>query len=495
MAERQVTLYGDFSLGMNADVSPYLLAENELLVARNVELGRRGIISTRKGATPLNSSAYGSSPVSQLFEWPRDDGSVYLMAVIGNRLNRINTSSGAATDMGPASIPRVGYTIFRGQLYYVDGTNLYTTDNVSGDVEPITPSDDPENDIDPVKRCTMLVWHPKSMRFFAAGDPQHRSTLYYSEPNDPTLWKGTSRLVPAQADGPITALVLLADAVLVFFKNSIWVWRGIDPAEDVIWEKMSAPEGTNSPATIALTPMSLTFLGDGGLWVMSPSAIGLSGELQTEGQSFANIANQRMKTLLDQIVQRDKAVATYDARRQKYLLAFTTEESGPNDKVLEFDWATHSMVLHDGINIHSLLYRLDGTVAAGIASHIVQLNAGEFDFNGSYEPIVFEVVTPPYSIEPITPKRFQWLYVTFSLPNETLEVPCQVIVDGKSVLSVDLADHVDKPDDTDVVTARVPLNFIGERIQLRFLSAQQDPIALYNWAFEWTPTWRKGTQV
>ncbi|MFS8535834.1 MAG: hypothetical protein FWJ65_11830 [Limnochordales bacterium] len=492
MAGREITVYRDFRRGLNVDVAPHLLDDTELVVAKNIELGLRGALRTRKGVVRLNQTSYGA-PVTQLFEWPRDDGSVWLMAVVGNKLCRIDPATGSKTDVATVARPTVGYFVFQDKLYFVDGNGFYVYNGTT--TVAVTPKDHPENDMTPIRRCTMLVRHPKSFRFFAAGDPQHRSTLYYSEPNEPDFWKGTSKLVPSQADGAITGLALLADAVLVFFANAVWVWRGIDPDEDVIWERLSAPEGTAAPGSIALTPMSMTFLGAGGLWVMSPSALGLSGEIRSDGQAFINVSDNRVNSLLASITQRDKVAAAYDARRQKYLLTFTTKATGGNDRILEYDWSLGSFVLHEGIPAHSLLYTQAGDTLAGIDGYVLRLNDGNLDFDGIPQPIAMEVLTPPYNPAPMTPKQFQRLLVTFSKTSEQMSLPCDVIVDGATVLSIDLAQYVDTPAHTDIVTARVPMHVNGESLQLRFAVEQLDPVTLYAWAFEWVPLWRKGKQI
>ena len=95
----------------------------------------------------------------------------------------------------------------------------------------------------------------------------------------------------------------------------------------------------------------------------------------------------------------------------------------------------------------------------------------------------------------MTPKQFQRLLVTFSKTSEQMSLLCDVIVDGATVLSIDLAHYVDTPAHTDLVTARVPMHVNGESLQLRFAVEQLDPVTLYAWAFEWVPLWRKGKQI
>src|SRR5690606_20485948 len=88
-----------------------------------------------------------------------------------------------------------------------------------------------ETNLDPIAKCRFLVRHPNSYRLFAAGNPEDPAAVYFSEPNAPDYWKPTSVLYPTTGDGPVQNIIAFGDALLVFYKHSVWAWRGIDPDE------------------------------------------------------------------------------------------------------------------------------------------------------------------------------------------------------------------------------------------------------------------------
>src|SRR5690625_6772864 len=73
--------YYDFLGGLNTDAALDNLADNELVQAENVDLVERGAWRKRRGTRRLNETPY-TGEVEQIFELPRSDGEVWLMAVM-----------------------------------------------------------------------------------------------------------------------------------------------------------------------------------------------------------------------------------------------------------------------------------------------------------------------------------------------------------------------------------------------------------------------------
>ena len=111
--------YPDFRGGWNADAAPDLMADNELTLADNIDLSERGGFSKRKGTVALNDVPYNSD-VNQIIEWPRDDGSIQLLAVIGTDLCAID-DDGKATVIDNLNSTQIGYVVWKDKLFYVDG--------------------------------------------------------------------------------------------------------------------------------------------------------------------------------------------------------------------------------------------------------------------------------------------------------------------------------------------------------------------------------------
>src|SRR5690606_20930176 len=80
--------YYDFRGWLNTDAAPDNMLDNELVRADNVDLLERGGIVKRKGYVRLNEEHYGGQ-VEQIFEWPRSNGEVWLLAIVGPNLCRI----------------------------------------------------------------------------------------------------------------------------------------------------------------------------------------------------------------------------------------------------------------------------------------------------------------------------------------------------------------------------------------------------------------------
>src|SRR5690606_23081037 len=140
------------------------------------------------------------------------------------------------------------------------------------------------NNLGAVAKCTRLVKHPNSYRFFAAGNPEDPAALYFSEPNEPDHWEPSSVLYQTTRDGPVQNIVAFGDALLVFYRHSVWAWRGLDPAEDATWIKLPTGVGTDAPYSIALTPGSLTFFGQSGIYALSPAVLDMNVTIEpTEG--------------------------------------------------------------------------------------------------------------------------------------------------------------------------------------------------------------------
>lgn len=135
--------YPDFRGGWNADAAPDLMADNELTLADNIDLSERGGFSKRKGTVALNNAPY-SGDVNQIIEWPRDNGVVQLLAVIGTDLCTI-ASDGKATVIDNLDSTQIGYVVWKDKLFYVDGTRFvyFDGDGVSQVAQISAPATQP----------------------------------------------------------------------------------------------------------------------------------------------------------------------------------------------------------------------------------------------------------------------------------------------------------------------------------------------------------------
>lgn len=134
--------YGSYVGGLNADLAPHLLADNQLQIADNVDLSTQAI-RKRQGTAKLNATSYGGE-VGRIIEWRRNDGSTVWLAVVtvGGTvsLNLVNKSNGALTQICALNKADIGWFWWQDKFYFADGAK-YRVYNGSavGEVVPGAP--------------------------------------------------------------------------------------------------------------------------------------------------------------------------------------------------------------------------------------------------------------------------------------------------------------------------------------------------------------------
>ncbi len=501
---KQLRSYYDFRGGLNTDAAPDHVADNELVIAENVDLLERGGIKKRNGTVKLNQEPYGA-PVEQLIEWPRDNGEEWLLAVIGNQLCRIREDQGyEAQQLATVAAQKVGHFFLQDRFYFVDGESYRVYDGET--VEDVQPVEEQDNDLSPIRRCRFLVRHSNSYRIFAAGDPQNASAIYYSEPNEPGHFKSYSVLHPTTGDGPVTALFVFGDALLVFYEHSVWVWRGIDPEQDAVWYKIPTGVGTVAPDSIALTPNSLTFLGRSGIYAMSPAALGFDVTIQPGEGVITNLARNKVEQLVRSMADPSKASAIFDAQNQRYMLAYTSDVGVRNNRILVFDWSVGGFTEYTGLSCNDLLCRLDGRVLGAINQYIIQFGVGYREHTG--EPINMVARTKQFNLDyPFHKKNLLRLFCSFKQPGiglETTEITLRLFVDD--ILRAEILESALYPNFVwgiskwgeiwgfrNTITTRTRIYGKGHRVQVEFRNDQlDDPTTIYGIGFEFRPSRAKG---
>ena len=500
--------YMDFRGGLNVDAAPDLVADNELVVADNVDLDERGAINKRKGTVPLNATSYAAQ-VERLFEWTKNDGSVILMALVGNDLCRI-AEDGTKTVLKTLDAPDIGWFVFQDKFWFtgkeagVDKFWIYDGTTVA----EVTPNSATDNNLTPIKRCRFFVWHPNSMRVFAAGDPQDRAALYYSEPNDPTYFKSTNKLYPTTGDGPVYGLAIFSDAMLAFYRRSVWGWKGANPAVDATWRKVPVGKGTVQGQTIRETPGSLTFLSPGGLTAITPAVLAEETVVLLPTENLVvDLSENKVGSIVRNIQQ---ACAVYDDRSKRYLLAYSDVQAARPDKVLVFDWELKAFTRYTGFVVNDLLVRSNGDVLVATNGYILRLGQGYKDFDvttGGYKAIAFQVKTKQFSLDyPLHIKKlYRFLLAARQYQAETSSVRIDVTCDYKtqSLNSVSLDASFVWGEEwgktwgyTDLITKEGRLRFKGARVQVSFSNEGLDePLTIYAVGFEFKPRRAKGEKM
>lgn len=499
---KQLRSYIDFRGGINTDAAPDNMLDHELVRADNVDLLERGGLAKRKGTVRLNEEHYGFQ-VEQLIEWPRDNGEAWLLAIVGSNLCRIrDDQSYQAEVITPVAHDKVGHFFLQDKFYFVDGQSFRVYDGST--VDDVEPDDEADNDLDPIKRCRFLARHPNSYRIFAAGDPENPTALYFSEPNRPGYFKDTNVLHPTTADGPIQALLVFGDALVVFYRHSLWVWRGIDPESDAVWRKVPSGTGTIAPWSVDLTPNSMTFLGEGGLFAVSPAILGYDVTVEPTEGMVTNLAKNRTENLIRKINNPGRAAGIFDSHNQRFLLACADEEGVRNNQIIVYDWNLGAFTRYTNLAVNHFVYRLNGDLLAATNGFILKMGVGYRDHD---QPIEMDVLTKTYNLDlPFHKKRFLRMFCSFRQPDqETSRITLRLYVDDilrSEILEAGLYENFVWGESfwgegiwgfRNTVTARTRIYGSGHRVQVQFYNNQlDDPTTLYGVAFEFRPSRAKG---
>lgn len=548
-------IYGDFRGGINRDVSPELMGENELERALNVEIGASGGLRKRKGTEKFNNASYNAQ-VEQIIEWVRRDGTTILLAVVGDQLVRLQPD-GTQVNLKQISTAKLPYVIVQDNLFFIDSNEYYVydgnkitharpkielvnrngafqvgekikgtkivdqetvetgtamidliegeylgvsdvlgkfelEDTITGETSGATatinylePGVDEENSLSDIKKCKFIIRHPKSFRVFFAGNPEDISAVYFSEYNDPVFVRGSSRVYPSTSEGRAMGFKMLMDALIVFYRYGAWVWRGVDPTSDAIWEKLPTSQGTVSEETIQLTTDSLTSLAPGGLFIMTPSIIGIPMNMEAGKNFIQNIAQNRVSNLLKQITYPTKATAVFDSENEVYLLAYCDDNSGRNNKVLMFDFKTGGFAVHS-LRVNDFCVRQNGEILIAAENYILRLNHGYSDIwsDGAEHPIEFDVLTKQFSLDmPFEHKKVERLTLSFRNFGAIHELLVQLIADGTVKKEFTI-----RGDSTisDLVIHREKVSVVGKRFQVRICNSQFSEVEIYAIGFEFS---------
>jgi hypothetical protein len=131
----------DFSGGLNVDSAVDNLEENQLEILENFDLNQKGALDQRKGCIALNTAPYAAE-VKQLFEWPRSNGDIMVLAMIGTSLYLINESNNwTATLIKALDDSNIGYFIHQDKFYLTGkegGVDKYWVYTDNKQIETIT---------------------------------------------------------------------------------------------------------------------------------------------------------------------------------------------------------------------------------------------------------------------------------------------------------------------------------------------------------------------
>jgi len=473
----------NFTEGLNTDVSPEHMSEGELRKAINLDFSARGAIKSRNGYEILGGF---NSYVTQLIEFPRDDGSIELLAVIGEELYKINRDNYTETSLQNLASDRVGYFIFQDKLYFIDGNEYYVYDGDTVEpVDPYEPDEGETNNLEPIKKCKYCLWHTKSHRFFFAGNPDDVSAVYYSEPNMPNWVQEVNKIYPTTSDGKIKGIDVLMDSVIVFYPHSAWSYRGLDPETDAIWEKLALTQGLTNDRAKSMTPGSLTFLGSEDLYAITPNVLGVESTVMVGDDYVANLTADRASNVLQAIPDMDDVHSEYDSDNDLYHLVYDY------NKELIFDF-NHSLFYINEYDvegyIYDMLHTMEGELLGAIHTDLVRFKSGTEDDNSN---INFKIQTPKYKFEaPFNPKVLSQIYCSFK-NNENINFEIKIFADDSLQQTI----FVEGDEEGELYSLIKPVNITGNRFHIEIDYEGSEKFELYGLGFDVKPTNRYGDRV
>lgn len=484
MAKEKMLDY-KFNLGWNADLSPIMVSNEELVLADNAEIIDRGGLRKRFGVEPVNSTSYVAQ-VEQMISWPRDNGTEDILAIIGTDLCKVDLG-GNKTVIQALNSSRIPYFFLQDKFYFIDpGTEYYVYDGIS--CSPVTPNPDPSNNLSPIKRCKFAFWHSKSARIFFAGDSQEQPAVYYSEFNDPTFVQGTSVVYPTRADGPVKGLSVLMDAIIVGYRYSNWIWRGMDPKFDAVWERLPTSHGPLNGDCFTITTNSLSMVSEGGVFALSPSIIGIPMDTEVGANFISNIAKNRVLSVIKNITDKDRVRTIFDADTGLYMIAYCDDGTGRNNKLLVFDWDLKAFSRYEGIKINDFCQLQNGDILLATENYILRVNEDsteDFGSDGVARIINFHIKTSKYNFGfPFQKKQISKIYIIFKNYGELHELNVNLYVDD--ILKHQFASKGDNSG-TEIVTYVKKTTHVGNNFQLEITNTQYSKVELYAVGFEWKP--------
>ncbi|MDK2932406.1 MAG: hypothetical protein PWP27_216 [Clostridiales bacterium] len=564
MPEMDVKVYDDFRKGQNDTSAPNQLDDAELEKAYNADLSERGGFITRRGVEKYNPTSY-NGVITDGIEWtignvvkdiivkdkvlyevkpdktlvPKQSvqsdtlsflviRSIFYFAD-GNEIYEWGNFDYFSTTTGAQDI-KIGDIVKHtdGKFYqsnlnrtgvdlsaedYTNTTNwtdvTEINDIISNVIRPIKPTAKDQNGIDitdnnltPIKKCTMFIQHPSSLRIFAAGNPDDPTALFYSEPNDIGYFKETSKAYPYTNDGKITAICNLSDDLLVSYNNIWYHWRGIDPTTDAIWKPLPIPYGCVAHHSIALTPFSITFLGQDAIYRVSASILSQEVVMVQPDQIIDRLSENKVERTLKTIKNKEKVRAVF--HDNKYMLAFSDDDTiSYNNKVLVYFWnRPGGFVVYTGWEHYAWYKKTNGELLFTSKNYLLTTNKGYSDIDvdtGEKKGICFSVLSKQYHFGyMLNPKYLRFLFLAFRQHEQTESfVNITLLGDYVDVLieNVDLAESLiwqrlwsKKWGFADMIQKGAEINKIATSFQVLIENDRiDDPVTVYAIGFGFEP--------
>lgn len=237
--------------------------------------------------------------------------------------------------------------------------------------------------------CPYIVWHPASMRYFAAGNPDHPTALYISEPNDWCSFLETNVLYPHLHLGDITGLNIVEKSVVVSYEYGWSHYVGSDPLEDGQWSLLSVPDGTKFGKTACLTPGSVTFLSEGELMSFSASMLTVQMLYSPSSSLYKFLTKDKIK-----LPKPSRQAFSYYKDGNYYLVI--------DDKMYVYHYFLSAFTCYEGLGCNCIAEDYSDRLLLGNGNYITTFSTEcSFDYDpvtDSNRPISYGVTIPALGV-------------------------------------------------------------------------------------------------
>lgn len=266
-------------------------------------------------------------------------------------------------------------TVYAGDVnfLYNDGCNL-------GDLFEYGPNLDATGKL--ACHCPHIVWHPASMRYFAAGHPDYPTALFISEPNDWCTYHAENMLYPHLHLGKITGLSVVEKSVVVSYEHGWSHYVGADPTEDGQWSLLSVPDGTRYGQTVCTTPGSISFLSDSGLVSFSSSMLTVQMLYSPSSSLYKFLSKEKISLPVPQ----KKAFAFY--RNSTYYLMI-------DDTLYLYYFPLGAFLCYQGICCQCMAESYNGEILMGAGKYVTAFSDTDFT---DYDPKTDTQIPICYSV-------------------------------------------------------------------------------------------------
>jgi len=347
---------------------------------------------------------------------------------------------------------------------YVDpgttgATFTYTTE-VEGKID--------DNDLGPIRKCTMFLTHTSSYRVFACGNPDDNA-VFYSEVGDPAYFvSGINKVYALSSYGKPTSIMQLSETVLISFENGWYSWSGITAMEDATWKPLNLPYGSVCNDSCTLTPYSYMYLGNDGIYNISASILSTELVLLQGEEVIGKITRNKVDNVINSIYDKSKCEAVF--WENTYYLAYNVNDAvdydgysayeigdivtydrtmyqckvsipgssvlrpfdatkwdlytPPNTRVLKYEWDTGSFTEVTGWKVYNWITDNERLYFAS-DNYVLEANNGESDIDvntGNKKAIELKIKTKEYHFgNPLVDKVVRLVGLIFKQPRTLIQ--------------------------------------------------------------------------